>query len=241
VTNRFDTVREAQPRAAHAGSIDVPVRVETAFDEQSPPIERSRWEWALKRTFDVGLAAAGLLVLAPFFLYAAVRIRRDSPGPIFFRQSRVGRREKPFTLLKFRTMVEDADARKAEVARLNSRTDGLFKVKDDPRVTRYGYGLRRFALDELPQLFNVLRGDMSLVGPRPLIAGESELVSGRSRLRFAVRPGITGPWQAGSPDVPLAEMLELDTEYALNWTVRRDVRILVQTIRAIIHRRSAAY
>ena len=227
--------------AGHSGTIDVPLRAETVFEGQSPTVARSRWAWALKRSVDIALAGIGLAVLAPYFLYVAVRIKRDSPGPVLFRQTRVGRHEKPFTLLKFRTMKEGADARKAELAGLNSRTDGLFKVKDDPRVTRYGRGLRRFALDELPQLINVLRGDMSLVGPRPLIPAESELVGGPNRVRFAVRPGITGPWQVGPPDAALAEMLELDRHYAVAWGVRGDAKILFRTISAVIRRRTAAY
>ena len=194
-----------------------------------------------KRTVDLVLASLGLLVLAPYFVYVAIRIKLDSPGPVFFRQARIGRREEPFTLLKFRTMDEDADARKAEVAALNTRTDGLFKVKDDPRVTRYGRRLRRLALDELPQLINVLRGDMSLVGPRPLIPAESELVSGRYRMRFSVRPGITGPWQAGRADASLAEMLELDCDYAVSGSFFGDVKLLLLTVASVFHRRHAAY
>jgi lipopolysaccharide/colanic/teichoic acid biosynthesis glycosyltransferase len=194
---------------------------------------------ALKRTADVVLASAGLLLLAPYFAYVAARIKRDSPGPVFFRQSRVGRGGESFRLLKFRTMCEDADARKAEVAALNTRTDGLFKVKDDPRVTDYGRRLRRFSLDELPQLVNVLRGDMSLVGPRPLIAVESALVGDHYRARFAVRPGITGPWQAGPSNTPLSEMLELDYDYALGWTIGGDVKLLLRTARVIAQRRGA--
>ena len=192
-----------------------------------------------KRTFDVVLATAGLLVLAPYFAYVAARIKRDSPGPVFFRQPRVGRGGEVFMLIKFRTMCEDAEARKAEVAALNSRTDGLFKVKNDPRVTDYGGRLRRFSLDELPQLVNVLRGEMSLVGPRPLIPLESDLVSDRYRVRFAVRPGITGPWQAGPTDTSLAEMLELDYAYALNSTMRGDVGLLLRTAWTIARRRGA--
>jgi lipopolysaccharide/colanic/teichoic acid biosynthesis glycosyltransferase len=190
-----------------------------------------------KRAFDIVLASAALLLLAPYFAYIAARIKRDSAGPVFFRQPRVGRGGESFTLLKFRTMCEDADARKAEVAALNSRTDGLFKVKDDPRVTCYGRGLRRFSLDELPQLVNVLRGEMSLVGPRPLIRAESDLINDRYRARFAVRPGITGPWQAGPSDTSLAEMIELDYEYALNHTVRGDIGLLFRTAAAIARRR----
>jgi lipopolysaccharide/colanic/teichoic acid biosynthesis glycosyltransferase len=192
---------------------------------------------AVKRAVDVVVAGAGLLLLAPYFAYVAVRIKLDSPGPVLFRQPRIGREGRPFTLLKLRTMSEDADARKAEVAALNSRTDGLFKVENDPRVTTYGRGLRRFSLDELPQLVNVLRGDMSLVGPRPLIPSESALIGDEWRLRFAVRPGITGPWQAGPDDVPLSQMLVLDCAYARNSTLRGDLVLLWRTARVIASRR----
>jgi lipopolysaccharide/colanic/teichoic acid biosynthesis glycosyltransferase len=223
---------EAQPLA--------PAGPGSSSASSAPPARQARRSTSrafLKRTVDVVLASAGLLVLAPYFAYVAARIKLDSAGPVFFRQPRVGRRGESFRLLKFRTMCEDADARKAEIAALNSRTDGLFKVKNDPRVTDYGRRLRRFSLDELPQLVNVLRGEMSLVGPRPLIAIESELVRDHYRARFEVRPGITGPWQAGPSDTPLPEMLELDYDYALNWTIGGDVKLLLRTASAIARRR----
>jgi lipopolysaccharide/colanic/teichoic acid biosynthesis glycosyltransferase len=186
---------------------------------------------------DVAVAGVGLVLLSPYFAYAAVRIKLGSPGPAVFRQPRVGREKRAFTLLKFRTMTEDADARKVELAALNARTDGMFKVKEDPRVTSYGRRLRRYSLDELPQLVNVLRGDMSLVGPRPLIASESDLIGREHRQRFAIRPGITGPWQAGPDDVQLPRMLELDCDYARNWTFWGDVRLLFRTAGVIASRR----
>ena len=137
-------------------------------------------------------------------------------------------------MIKFRTMYPDADERKDEVAALNRRTDGMFKVENDPRITQVGARLRRYSLDELPQLINVLRGEMSLVGPRPLIEAESDLVDEHYLARFQVRPGMTGPWQVlGRSDIPFEDMLKLDYSYVMNWSVGDDVKILVRTASAI--------
>jgi lipopolysaccharide/colanic/teichoic acid biosynthesis glycosyltransferase len=209
-----------------------------------PPARRIRAWAALKRSFDALAAAAALAVLAPLIAWCAIRIKRDSPGPILFRQTRVGRDGKRFEFLKFRTMVDNADAIKAEVEALNIRRDsatpGMFKVPNDPRITRSGQWLRRWSFDELPQLWNVLRGDMSLVGPRPLIPEEAERVSADYAARLQMRPGITGPWQAlGRSEIGFGDMVKLDYMYVAHWSFARDVRLLLRTIVAVAEGRGA--
>jgi len=205
-----------------------------------PTTERPRSVRALKRAMDVVISGAALVALTPLFAYCAVRIKLDSPGPVFFRQKRTGFRGEPFELLKFRTMVDGADDHKHLVAELNRRTDGMFKIAEDPRITRFGAKLRRRSLDELPQLINVFKGEMSLVGPRPLIEEESSLVAGRYRARFNVRPGITGPWQVlGRSEIPFQKMVQLDYAYVTNWRLTDDFKLLVRTVSAIIDGRGA--
>jgi exopolysaccharide biosynthesis polyprenyl glycosylphosphotransferase len=198
----------------------------------------SRSSVIVKRTFDV-LGAIGILVFsAPVLAVIALLIKLDSPGPAFFRQSRVGRDGRPFEICKFRTMVTDAELRKGALREANEATGGLFKIADDPRVTRVGRLLRRTALDELPQLFNVLRGDMSLVGPRPLVHDEDALITGWDRGRLHLTPGMTGPWQvAGSSRIPLAEMVKIDYLYVAGWSLWSDLKILVRTVPYMVARR----
>lgn len=196
-----------------------------------------------KRALDVVLSLAGLVILAPLFAFVAWRIKTESPGPIFFRQERVGAGGRRFTIFKFRTMYVDADERKHEVAHLNKhrkRDPRMFKVPHDPRVTPFGRFLRRWSLDELPQLINVLRGEMSLVGPRPLILDEDENVLGRHRQRLRLTPGITGLWQVlGRSDIPFSEMVTLDYLYVTNWSLWEDIKLLSRTVPAVLHRRGA--
>jgi len=198
----------------------------------------------IKRTTDIVLASAGLVVLAPLFVVVAALIKLDSPGPVLFRQTRMGEGGKTFELFKFRTMAVDAEARKAEIAGLNKHVleDGdprLFKVPDDPRVTRVGRPLRRYSLDELPQLVNVLRGEMSLVGPRPLILEEDRHVVDWRRRRLHVRPGITGLWQvSGRDDISFEEMVELDYRYVADWSLVDDLGLLLRTLPAVVRERS---
>jgi exopolysaccharide biosynthesis polyprenyl glycosylphosphotransferase len=190
----------------------------------------SRSSRAVKRGTDVVAASLGLLAVAPIMLVVAVLIKLDSRGPVFFRQERVGRDGHRFGLVKFRSMVVDAEAQKAALMARN-QTDGLFKLADDPRVTRVGRVLRRTALDELPQLINVVRGEMSLVGPRPLVVDEDEKIVGWHRRRLHLTPGMTGPWQIlGSARVPLHEMVNIDYLYVANWTFWTDAKILLRTI-----------
>ena len=184
----------------------------------------------LKRGLDVLGAVFGLTCVAPVMLVIAVLVRRDSRGPALFRQTRVGRDGRTFEILKFRTMVDGADALREGLADRNEAT-GLFKIAGDPRITRVGRRLRQTSLDELPQLLNVLRGEMSLVGPRPLVVDEDEQVTGFDRRRLVLTPGMTGPWQvAGSARVPLHEMVKMDYLYAANWSLWSDVKILLRTV-----------
>jgi lipopolysaccharide/colanic/teichoic acid biosynthesis glycosyltransferase len=154
---------------------------------------------------------------------------------VFFRQRRVGWKEQPFYVFKFRTMAADAEDRRDEVGNLAPEDEGvMFKLKDDPRVTRFGAKLRRLSIDELPQLINVLQGEMSLVGPRPLPVDESDKVPEPYRARFKVRPGVTGPWQVlGRSSIPFEDMLKLDYTYVTNWSFGDDVKLLFRTLGAI--------
>ncbi len=191
----------------------------------------------MKRGLDVVGASLALLVLAPVFAVIAVLIKRSSPGPVFFRQTRVGRGDSRFQIVKFRTMRSDAEERKFELLDRNE-TRGLFKIDDDPRITGIGRFLRRSSLDELPQLFNVLRGEMSLVGPRPLVVDEDEQVAGWHRSRLDLTPGMTGAWQILGNRVPLEDMVSLDYLYIVNWSLWSDIEILLRTIPHVFARRN---
>jgi exopolysaccharide biosynthesis polyprenyl glycosylphosphotransferase len=194
---------------------------------------------ALKRTVDIIGAFAGLVVLSPLLIGIAMAIKLDAPGPVLYRQRRVGRGSHGFWMLKFRSMVDGADAHKTDLLGLNE-TEGLFKIADDPRVTRVGRFLRRSSLDELPQLWNVLRGEMTLVGPRPLVPDDDVKIQGCWRERLNVTPGMTGVWQVlGSTRVPLEEMVRLDCLYAATWSLWLDVKILLRTVAYVANRRSA--
>jgi exopolysaccharide biosynthesis polyprenyl glycosylphosphotransferase len=211
----------------------------------SMPGARPPRSWgALKRIMDLSVAVPALIAASPIIAYAAVRIKLDSPGPVFYRQTRAGKDGRHFEFLKLRTMSDDADERLPELAGLslhgNGLDNGVFKAPADPRVTRAGRSLRRRSLDELPQLWNVVRGDMSLVGPRPLPVFEDERVAGHYELRRHVRPGMTGPWQVnGRSDIPFSDMLRLDYSYVLNWSLAADLKILAQTFEAVIRGRGA--
>jgi exopolysaccharide biosynthesis polyprenyl glycosylphosphotransferase len=193
---------------------------------------------ALKRGFDLMGASLGLLAISPLLLVMALAIKIDSRGPVFFRQLRVGRHGKRFQMIKFRTMVEGADAMKDDLRHRNEAQEGLFKIAQDPRVTRVGRLLRRTALDELPQLLNVVKGEMSLVGPRPLVVEEDCRVEGWHRRRLELMPGMTGPWQIlGPARVPLKEMVAIDYIYVANWSLWNDVKILLRTVPHVLGRR----
>ncbi len=193
---------------------------------------------AAKRGLDVVGAAAGLVLLAPVLAGIALAIRLQGSGPVLFRQTRIGRDGREFRILKFRSMIVDAEALKAGLAHLNE-AEGLFKIAEDPRITRVGAFLRRTSLDELPQLWNVLRGEMSLVGPRPLVAEDDRRVQGWERRRLGISPGMTGAWQLlGSSRIPLQEMVKIDYLYIASWTLWSDVKILLRTVPYVLGRRS---
>jgi lipopolysaccharide/colanic/teichoic acid biosynthesis glycosyltransferase len=176
-------------------------------------------------------------LVAPVISVAAVLIKVDSTGPVLFRQTRVGRDGRHFKMVKLRTMVEGADDMKQTLRDRNEAADGLFKITDDPRITRVGRLLRKTSLDELPQLVNVLRGDMSLVGPRPLVVDEDERVTGFDRRRLHLTPGMTGRWQTlGSARIPLAEMVKIDYLYIANWSLWADIKILLETVAFVLFR-----
>lgn len=198
----------------------------------------SRSSAAIKRAFDLIGASIGLLAVAPLMLVIAVAIKLDSPGPVFFGQLRVGRHGERFRVFKFRTMIPNADALKDSLRDRNEVQGGMFKIAEDPRVTRVGKWLRRSSLDELPQFWNVIRGEMSLVGPRPLVIDEDDQIEGWHRRRLELMPGITGHWQIlGSTRVPLREMVAIDYLYVANWSLWTDIRILLRTIPHMLARR----
>jgi exopolysaccharide biosynthesis polyprenyl glycosylphosphotransferase len=206
-----------------------------------PPLRLARSSHLLKRSFDAAVAAAALCVLAPLLALVAAAIRLDSSGPSLFRQKRRGRAGSIFEIVKFRTMHVGAEGKRDDVLHLNAVDGPLFKVKGrDPRVTRVGAFLRRTSLDELPQLWNVLRGDMSLVGPRPFVIYEADQITGWAARRLDMTPGITGMWQVlGRNDMPYEEMCKLDYLYVTNWSLWWDMKILCQTIPVVLGRRGA--
>jgi exopolysaccharide biosynthesis polyprenyl glycosylphosphotransferase len=207
-----------------------------------PPLRFSRSVLLMKRAFDVVASGLGLLALSPLLAVVAVLIKLDSRGPVLFRQARHGRGGKPFNIVKFRTMCADAEAQRMDLAHLNElEGDGpLFKIKDDPRITRVGATLRRLSIDELPQLWNVFKGEMSLVGPRPFVVHESERITGWAERRLDTTPGITGLWQVlGRNDIPFEEMVKLDYVYVTNWSLWWDIKILCQTIPVVLAKRGA--
>jgi exopolysaccharide biosynthesis polyprenyl glycosylphosphotransferase len=195
----------------------------------------------VKDAMDRALAAAGLLVLLPAFLAVAAAIRLDSHGPVFFRQTRVGREGRRFEIVKFRTMVANAEQLQADLEERNEADGLLFKLRDDPRVTRVGRLLRKYSIDEIPQVWNVVRGEMSLVGPRPPLPAEVDLYESHVNRRLLVRPGITGLWQvSGRSDLSWDEAVRLDLYYVDHWSPTMDVVIMFKTFSAVI-RGAGAY
>jgi exopolysaccharide biosynthesis polyprenyl glycosylphosphotransferase len=204
----------------------------------SPPV-LSRSSRLLKRTMDVAGAAALLVSVAPLLVLVALAVKLDSRGPVLFHQDRVGLRGRRFRLVKFRTMVVGAERRQEELA-AKSRDPHWLLLDHDPRITRVGRLLRRASLDELPELWNVLRGEMSLVGPRPLIEAEHRQLTGWSRTRVDLTPGLTGLWQVlGRTNIPFEEMIKLDYLYVTNWSLWTDVRLILRTLPVVVARRGA--
>ena len=189
----------------------------------------------MKRVLDLSLSSIALLLLSPLLVMLAIAIKFDSKGPIFYQARRVGRKGRNFDCMKFRTMVVNADALKAKLAHLNERDGIMFKMSNDPRITSVGRFLRKYSLDEIPQFFNVLRGDMSLVGPRPPIAAEVERYDLSHLRRLDVLPGITGLWQVEARQDPSFDSyISLDTAYVDNWNLWLDLKILVRTVSVVI-------
>ena len=187
-----------------------------------------------KRTFDIVFSALTLLLLSPLLVAAAIAIKLDSPGPVFYTSERIGKKGVVFRCIKFRTMVRDAEKRRAEVMHMNERDGVLFKISDDPRITQLGHFLRKYSIDELPQFINVLRGDMSIVGPRPPLAGEVHKYDLNHLRRLDVTPGITGLWQVqGRQDPSFASYVSLDVTYIDNWSIWLDFKIILRTIAVV--------
>ena len=210
-------------------------------------LRRVAWEWCIKgaqftkRTLDIILSLIALLLLSPVFFIVGVLIKLEDRGPVFFRQTRVGQFGNEFTMVKFRSMCMDAERRLKELIAKNQHKDGVtFKLKDDPRITRVGKWLRKFSLDELPQFYNVLVGDMSLVGPRPPVPREVALYTPADRRRLAVKPGITCIWQiSGRAEIDFSGQVQLDVRYIESQRLWMDMKILAKTIPAVISGKGA--
>jgi exopolysaccharide biosynthesis polyprenyl glycosylphosphotransferase len=207
--------------------------------ELHPPVFAGA-DWLVKRTFDLVVSGVVVVLGLPFWALMAAAIKLSSPGPVFFRDRRIGLNHHEFTMLKFRTMIAGADERQAELEPANEADGPLFKIRDDPRVTRVGAVLRRFSLDELPQVLNVLRGEMSLVGPRPLRLRDYNMLEDWHRKRNLVLPGLTGLWQiSGRSTLGFDDLVRLDFYYLENWSLWLDITILVRTVPAVVSRRGA--
>jgi exopolysaccharide biosynthesis polyprenyl glycosylphosphotransferase len=184
-----------------------------------------------KRAFDIVFSALLLILFVPLLLIIAIAVKMDSPGPALYRSERIGKKGRVFGCIKFRTMVRDAETRRADVMHMNERDGVLFKISNDPRITRLGHFLRKYSLDEIPQFFNVLKGEMSIVGPRPPIASEVKEYKLSHLRRLDVTPGITGLWQVqGRQDPSFDSYVSLDVTYIDNWSFWLDFNIIVRTI-----------
>ncbi len=204
------------------------------------PTNRSRTHLLLKRAFDVVVAGLALLLTLPIVAIAAVAIKLDSKGPVLFRQARVGKDGELFEMIKLRSMVQDAEAQRHELEHLNERSGPLFKISADPRITRVGRFLRKTSIDEFPQFWNVLRGDMSVVGPRPALPSETEQWTPDLRERLRVLPGITGMWQvSGRSESDFELYRRLDLFYVDNWSLTHDIKIVAKTFLVVLTSRGA--
>ncbi len=194
----------------------------------------------IKRGMDVLLSAVALVCLSPVFLLTAAAIKIEDKGPIFFSQLRAGKGGKPFKIYKFRSMHVDADGKLPEMLKDNEQTGPVFKIKDDPRITKVGKVIRRFSIDELPQLINIIKGDMSIVGPRPILAFQMEACNQHERQRFIVQPGLTCYWQiSGRANVKWEDWVELDLKYIEDMSLWTDFKIILKTIPAVFDREGA--
>jgi len=232
-------------KVSSAASVDDPagelvVSIPARFDTLRDSLRRQRITLVFKRLFDIVAALAGLFLFLPLLPFLAIIVKLESSGPLLFRQARIGKDGRPFTCYKIRSMVVDAEQMKRELAHLNEADGAAFKIRQDPRITRSGQFVRRSSLDEFPQLFNVLRGDMSIVGPRPQIPSEVAQYREDQKARLLVKPGITCLWQvSGRNDVDFEEWMRLDREYVENRSLALDFSILLRTLPAVMHRRGA--
>ncbi|WP_226536066.1 sugar transferase [Fictibacillus halophilus] len=217
------------------------LQVNVAYSNQQAQIEENRLYLKTKRLVDILLSLCGLLLLIPAFLLIVILIKVEDPkGGILFRQKRVGKDGKEFMMFKFRSMVHNAESLLDNLLQFNETTGAMFKMKEDPRVTRVGKVLRKYSLDELPQLFNVLKGDMSLVGPRPPLPREVEQYSNYHYQRLLVVPGCTGLWQvSGRSSLGFEEMVELDLMYISNRTMFYDLKLIFQTVKVMVNSKNA--
>jgi len=214
--------------------IDCTDRFMPDFVDPQFPVEAVRYA-TLKRAFDIVFSAIFLLVASPILLVLAIGVRLTSRGPVMFKQIRVGRGGRYFHCYKFRSMCVDAESKKEQLMHLNEATGPVFKIKQDPRITPYGHFMRKFSLDELPQFVNVLKGDMSVVGPRPPITTEVEVYSAHERRRLAIRPGLTCLWQVnGRCNLSFEQWVELDLKYIDTMSFWNDFKIILRTIPAVI-------
>jgi lipopolysaccharide/colanic/teichoic acid biosynthesis glycosyltransferase len=223
-----------------AGSVAIPRpgAIQIAPADRRYARQHSLLGRGIKRAFDLVGALLLIAILAPALLVISFLIRTDTPGPVLFRQRRIGRDGKAFSMLKFRTMIDGADDHKRALRHLNQAAAGLFKINGDPRITRVGNWLRASSLDELPQLIHVVTGKMSLVGPRPLVPEEDEQIVGANRTRLQMRPGMTGVWQVGGAStIPIAEMVTLDRRYVEDWSLWLDLKLLAETAAHVFLRR----
>ena len=227
----------ALPAAAPRPALPaLPARtVEPATDLDCGLLAASRLQLAAKRAIDIVVSLLALLLTLPIFAITALLIAVTSPGPVFYVQERIGRGGIPFRMLKFRSMYVDADKRKAELAALNEASGPVFKVRRDPRVTPVGRWIRKLSIDELPQLINVLRGEMSLVGPRPPLPEEYAVYDAYALRRLLVSPGLTCIWQVGGrSNIDFDQWVEMDVEYIRNWSLALDVKLLLKTVPAVL-------
>ena len=226
-----ETAGSRQPSSAQS-TVCVPPG-DNVWDGDPP----SRLGQVLKRVLDVTVATASLIILAPLIVYILLRLKNEEGRPLFV-QRRIGKNGKPFLMYKFRTMIPDAEMQRQRMRSLTN-CGRLFKVRNDPRVTRFGRSLRRHDLDEIPQLVNVLKGEMSMVGPRPPLAEEAANYEERDRLRLSVKPGITGLWQVDrNRQWVFEQMVDLDIRYVRDWSLLLDLKILLQTPLAVLKGRS---
>ncbi|MBT2489634.1 exopolysaccharide biosynthesis polyprenyl glycosylphosphotransferase [Streptomyces sp. ISL-96] len=220
--------------AASIADADIPPRLDCGL------LTASSRQLLGKRVLDIVVALLALILLSPIVLVAACAIKLSSAGPVFYLQERAGRDGKPFRMFKFRSMCLDAERQRSAYLELNECAGPIFKIRHDPRVTPVGRVLRRWSIDELPQLLNVIHGEMSLVGPRPPLPEECEHYGPRGRQRLLVKPGITCIWQvSGRSDVEFAEQVRMDLDYIANWGLAMDIMLLVRTVPAVLERRGA--